>query len=49
MQNVFRNPLVSKYQSLRDKVFANSFPRNAHMSQYALQRHSELCKNPSVT
>jgi hypothetical protein len=34
MENVFRNQLVSKNQFLRGKAYANSFPRNAYMSQY---------------
>jgi nitrate/TMAO reductase-like tetraheme cytochrome c subunit len=33
MENVFRNQLVSKNQCVRGNVSANSFPRNANMSQ----------------
>jgi hypothetical protein len=38
MENVFRNQLVSKNQSLRGKELANSLPGNDHMSQYLLSK-----------
>jgi hypothetical protein len=37
MLTVFRDQLVSKDQSLRGNVFANSYPRNGHMYNIIFQ------------